>query len=279
MPSDLEGSLDVAPLLIAVAPNGARRTHKDHSNLPITPLELAKTAENCCEAGASLIHLHVRDEANRHTLDPTRYRDAIKEIESAVGDRMIIQVTSEAAGVYCAAQQMSAILELQPRCVSLGLREIIKDETAIESGANFLLALNRRETLVQYILYNEQDIDWYLHLCEVGVIPARHKFLLLVLGRFENQTSRPSYLKDYLSALTTSEPWMVCAFGVNEQQVMKQAIALGGHARVGFENNIWMPDGCLAKSNEDLVSLTAESANNKGRGLANKKQALSLFSP
>ena len=85
-------------VLIAVAPNGARRSRKDHPALPVTLDELVETAAACARAGAAMIHLHIRDVYGEHSLDPVRYRHAITAIRERVGDNMLIQVSSEAAG-------------------------------------------------------------------------------------------------------------------------------------------------------------------------------------
>ena len=87
-------------VLIAVAPNGARRSRKDHPALPVTPDEIAETAAACAQAGAAMIHLHIRDERGEHSLDPVRYRQAITAVRKRVGDNMLIQVSSEAAGRF-----------------------------------------------------------------------------------------------------------------------------------------------------------------------------------
>jgi uncharacterized protein (DUF849 family) len=64
-------------LLVMVAPNGARRTKADHPHLPLTPAVIAREAELCAAAGATVLHVHVRDQDGRHSLDPTLYRAAI----------------------------------------------------------------------------------------------------------------------------------------------------------------------------------------------------------
>ena len=66
------------PFVVMCAPNGARRTKDDHPALPLTPAEIAAEAERCADAGAALLHLHVRDTAGRHSLSPELYREAIK---------------------------------------------------------------------------------------------------------------------------------------------------------------------------------------------------------
>ncbi len=267
---------DLNPLLIAVAPNGARRTQQDHPKLPISPKELAETAAHCCEAGASMLHLHVRDKEGVHSLSAGLYRTAIKEIEQAVGDQMLIQVTSEAASRYQTNEQMSAIRELAPRCVSLGLREIIKDEKGFEDGGKFLRHLLKDECLVQFILYSKEDINWYIRLCACGVIPTQNNLVLLVLGRHGKRQYQESDLQNYLDLFQKPQNWMVCAFGADESKVMHHAIKLGGHARVGFENNLWLPNGGLANDNAALVTITATQAQQQGRAISNVAEAIRL---
>ena len=155
-------------VLIAVAPNGARRSRKDHPALPVTPDELAETAAACAQAGAAMIHLHIRDEHGEHSLDPVRYRQAITAVRKRVGDSMLIQVSSEATGRFTVREQVAAMEELAPDCVSLGLREYIRDDASIEPGAGFLQRLYRSHALIQYILYSPDEVRWYEQLCEQG---------------------------------------------------------------------------------------------------------------
>lgn len=88
------------PVIVSVAPNGSSKTKRDHKNLPINPLELAVEAKNCQEAGASIMHLHVRNSEGKHTLDVSQYKEAIAAIKEVVGEKMVIQATSEATGIY-----------------------------------------------------------------------------------------------------------------------------------------------------------------------------------
>ncbi len=264
-------------MLIAVAPNGARRNKQHHPSLPVTPGELARTAAACLEAGASMIHLHVRDAEGRHSLDKAAYRRAIEAIEAAAGDRLLIQVTSEAAGIYSRAEQMDAVRRLAPRCVSLALREIVPDESAQDEAAEFLRDLRDAGTLIQYILYSPAEVGAYETLCERGVIPGQRHFLLFVLGRYSENDAGPEELPGYVDALRRESAWMACAFGRHEHRVMKRAAALGGHARVGFENNLFMPDGEVAPDNTALVRLAASAARQAGRSIATMADAVSLF--
>jgi 3-keto-5-aminohexanoate cleavage enzyme len=95
-------------VIVTVAPNGGRKTKADHPALPLTADELARTAAECLERGASMIHLHVRDKDGGHSLDPEAYRSVIARICEEVGDRLVLQITSESLGRYSPAEQRAA---------------------------------------------------------------------------------------------------------------------------------------------------------------------------
>src|SRR5262245_8845842 len=114
-------------VMIMVAPNGARRTKTDHPALPLTPTELAEEARACTAAGATAIHLHVRDREGRHTLDASRYREATAAIREATGPDFVIQITTESVGRFSARDQMSCVRALRPQSASIALREILNE--------------------------------------------------------------------------------------------------------------------------------------------------------
>ncbi len=265
-----------SPLLIAVAPNGARKTKDDHPNLPLTTAELIDTALRCLDAGAAMMHFHVRDQIGRHTLDPVFYEPVLKELEAAVGERMLLQVSSEAVDRYSSAQQIDCMKRLAPHCLSCGLHEIFDDPQDYSPGHEFCAQLHREGVLVQYILYSPAEVEWYEKLCDTGVIPGREHFLLFVLGRYGAIVSEKEELAAYVSALKGNNSWMVCGFGREEHGLMAQAAGLGGHCRVGFENNQELVDGSTVSDNATLVRLTAEMADEKGRIPADKLFAESL---
>ena len=271
-----------APLILAVAPNGARKTRADHPALPITPNELARTAAACAEAGASMIHLHVRDEAERHSLDVEAYRAATAAVRAAVGEAMIVQVTSEAVGRYDAGQQMAMVRALRPEAVSLAVRELIpqgtEDDPAREAAAaDFLAWLDGEGILAQFILYSSEDLERFDLLIDRGVVPGERRSVLYVLGRYSaGQRSDPSDLLPFLAARRRDHLWSLCAFGAKETACAVTAAGLGGHARVGFENNLLLPDGSRAPDNAALVAAVARGAAAIGRPLADAAEARRL---
>jgi len=257
------------PLIITVAPNGAYKQLSDHPAVPLTPATLASTAKACLDAGAAMLHMHIRDAQGRHSLDIEGYREAQRVVRQAVGEAMVIQITSEAAGVYQAPAQIAMVEALQPEAVSIGLREIDRPDIG-DAGLNgFFTRLAQRGTMVQVILYDVADLQRWQALHASGVVPEAPWFLLFVLGRYsQGQTSSPRDLLPFLAAHTGPEPWAVCAFGAAEHACVTAAAVFGGHARVGFENNLLCKDGQRAPDNTALVRQAAEAAQALGRPLA-----------
>jgi uncharacterized protein (DUF849 family) len=274
--------VDWAPMLLTVAPNGARKTHADHPAVPISPAQIAATAAAATQAGAAMIHLHVRDAAQKHSLDVGAYREAIAAVREAVGERMVIQVTSEAVGIYSAEQQMAMVRALEPEAVSLAIRELVP-EGGEDAAREFLAWLVGTGILPQYILYAPEDVERFGQLQAAGVIPPGPAFLLFVLGRYTpGQRSVPNDLLPYLTAIeawpeAAQLPWAICAFGPKETACVTAAATLGGHARVGFENNLYLPSGALARDNAELVAAGAAAARAIGRPLADAAAARRLM--
>ena len=108
-----------------------------------------------------------------------------------------------------------------------------------------------------------------------GVIPGGRPFLLYVLGRYTpGQKSVPADLLPFLAAAETLETdWAICAFGARECACALTAAALGGHVRVGFENNILLADGSVARDNAALAGQVASGAKLLGRSLAGAAEA------
>lgn len=268
MRDDQAASSLLPPVPIAVAPNGGRRTKADHPALPLTPAELAAVATACLAAGAAMIHVHVRDRDGRHLLDADAYRAATAAIRAAVGDGMVVQITSEALGLYAPAGQMAVVRETRPQAVSLALRELVPDAAGEPEFAAFLAWLKAERIAPQFILYDPAEALRLDALRRRGLLPWDEPPVLYVLGRYTaDQTSVPA---DLLPFLAPGQPafrrFMVCAFGRHEAACTALAGLLGGGLRVGFENNLRLPDGDLAGSNAELVSATCSVLSGAGIG-------------
>lgn len=266
------------PLLITVAPNGAYKQPQEHPAVPVTPQGLAQTAKACHDAGAAMLHLHIRDAQGRHSLDVAGYQEALRVVRAAVGPDMILQVTSEAAKVYQAPQQLAMVQALVPEALSVGLREIDQPEVGEAGLARFFGWLIEHRVMTQVILYDEQDLRRWQALRQQGVVPDGRWFLLFVLGRYTaGQRSTPQDLLPFVQNHRTGEPWAMCAFGAGEHACAATAAALGGHVRVGFENNLLLKTGEVARDNAQLVQQVVDVAAALGRPVATAQQAREWF--
>jgi len=189
---------------------------------------------------------------------------------------MLLQVSSEAAGIFQPDEQIEQMKRLAPHCLSCGLREFVKEQKDYDAGHAYFSEMHRAGALVQYILYSPADVEWYEMLCAEGVLPGKNHLLLFVMGRHGQDVGENFTLQSYVSALKQNNPWMACGFGLDEHKIMAQVAKLGGHGRVGFENNHQLPDGSPAPDNSSLVKLTAKLALSAGRLPANKLFAESL---
>ena len=252
---------DPRRVIVAVAPNGGRKTKADHPALPISPEELGRTAAECLAAGAAMIHLHVRDRDGLHVLDPEAYRAAIARICAAVGDGLVVQITSESLGRYSPAEQRAAILATNPEAVSLALRELAPHESGEKDFAQFLGRLKQMRVYPQFILYSPDEARRLEAMQKRGLIPFEAPAVLYVLGRFTLlRTASPSDLLPFVAPdMPRFASWSVCAFGRREAACVTAAALLGGHARVGYENNLALPSGERAPSNADLVAVVVQA--------------------
>lgn len=268
------------PFLIASAPNGAHKTKADLPSIPITPAELAKEAANCKAAGAAMMHLHVRDDDQKHSIDIGRYREMLTEVRASVGDDMLLQVTSEAVGMYSAQDQMAMIRGLVPEAVSIAVREIAPENADLNELRDFFAFMREADILPQFILYAPEDVIRFNQLVRDGVIPGEKQPVLYVLGRYTTgQVSDPKDLLPYLGTSPFVSEWMLCAFGAHENACALTAAGLGGHARIGFENNHLLVDRSGAVDNAALIVQAREGAYLMGRTVATGDQARKIMQP
>ena len=243
-------------IAIAVAPNGGRRTRTDHPAIPMTAGELARCAAECHDAGASMIHVHVRDAAGGHLLDAGAYREAITAIRSEVGDRLVIQITTESLGIYGPAEQSAVLKAVRPEAASLALRELAPDDRSEPAFAELLSWMDREDVIPQIILYDPTEAARLAGMINRGIVPWKDVPVLYVLGRYTTgQTAQPADLLPFLEPdMPRFGNWSICAFGRHEAACVTAGALLGGHVRIGFENNLLLPDGGPARSNAQLVA-------------------------
>lgn len=244
---------------LMVAPNGARRGKADHPGLPIELDEVVETAVACHKIGAGGIHMHVRDQDGRHSLDVGLYREALDAVESAVPG-FFVQVTSESAGVFGPEAQMKMIRDLRPKSVSLALSELMRSPNDKTTAKRFYAWAEDNGIRIHHIAYSPAELSHIFQCVDDGTLPGPELQLQLVLGSYAGTApSNPADIDGYqvmIDARQTdlSLDWMMCAFGASETACLVETARRGGKLRVGFENSLWNADGSLARDNAERVA-------------------------
>ena len=270
-----------APLIITVAAVGAELSRDQQPNLPITPEELAADAVACREAGASIYHLHVRDEAGNPTMDVETFRRAADAIAAATD--LIVQFTSGGA-VHDDAEARMAPLELQPEMATLTTGTVNFGDEVFSNPLPLIVRLYNR--------MRELGILPEFEIFDAGMIGAadrlyadhgaasgdsHHRHFDFVLGVPGGMPAWPDALDFLTSHIPTDSTWTATGIGSAHLPVTEKAIELGGHVRTGFEDVRWFARGELATSNAQLISRVAEMARAAGRPVAEPAQARALL--
>ena len=258
------------PVLLMAAPNGARRGKGLHPALPITIAETAAEAARCHAAGAAALHLHIRDDAGRHSLDAGRYREAMAAVaEAAPG--MAIQITTESAGLFGWDVQSACLNALAPEAASVALRDSL---AAPEREARALYHRAHEQGIgIQHILFAPGEGRGLRDAVARGLIPGTRHAVILVLGGYDPpRDGSAAEISPFLAALEGLEiDWMICCFGPEEPRAALAAMRAGGHARLGFENNIHLAGGRVAPNSAALIAEAAAAAH--GRRAATPAEA------
>lgn len=225
---------------ILVAPNGARRSKADHPVLPVSLKDTVETAVTCHAAGADGLHLHIRDSQGAHSLDAGLYLEALAELRHAA-PAMIVQITTEAAGVFDVPAQLACLARVRPSWASISVRVIAQSADLADRIYGTCVANGTR---VQHILYDTHDYAQLQRWQAEGTVRSDQTDMLFVLGRYlSGRSSQPADLATFLDVHSGPANWMLCAFGTGEHACLTHAAQHGGDLRVGFENSLHRQDG------------------------------------
>jgi uncharacterized protein (DUF849 family) len=246
-------------LVIMVAPNGARKTKDDHPRIPMTEGEIATEAGACFAAGAQALHLHVRDESGRHSLDPQLYLSATAAVRKAARAGLIVQITTEAVGHFTPDEQIKCVRAVRPEAVSIATKELVPDSAHEPAAAGLYSWTVQNKIALQHIIYSTGEFEYLLNLIARKIVPGQRHSVIFPLGRYaDNQQSDPAELVPFVKMVQENGgaqrfDWFACAFGASETEALIVAAGLGGHCRIGFENSFLNADGSRAACNVERL--------------------------
>lgn len=264
-------------LIITVAPVGAEVSKQDNPSLPLTALEIAEEAVRCEGKGASIIHLHVRDNQGKPTQNKQIFQAAIEEIKKRTN--LIIQPSTGGASWMTAEERLQPV-ELKPEMATLTTGTVNFGDEVFSNPPlvveTFAKKLVENGVKPEIEVFEAGMIQNALNLVKKGILkmPLHFDFVMGVPGGIPGT---PRHLLHLVETLPAGCTWTVAGIGRAELPLAVMAIMLGGHVRVGFEDNIYYSKGVLAKNNAELVERIARIAGELGRPIAAPDEARQIL--
>ena len=248
-------------LLITVAPTGAETTKADCPQLPTTLAELVETAQRCEAAGAAMVHVHIRDDQHRPTLDQHRLTETVAALRENTG--LVVQL-STGGSVHDPLDDRLRVLDAEPDSCSLTMGTTNFGDDVFLNPWPFVCDL--------YQLSQERKVVPEFELFDLGQVAALHRLLDkyglphggkvhadLVMGVPGGMPGTADALVAAVAALpaeTTS--WSATGIGRSTLAVALASLSKGGHLRVGMEDVLTLAKGVPVEHNEQLVTRAAE---------------------
>jgi len=266
-------------LIITAAICGAEVTKEHNPAVPYTVEEIGREALSAYKAGASLIHLHVREDDGTPTQCKERYAACIAEIERLCPDVIIQPSTGGAVGMT--NDERLQPIELNPEMATLdcGTCNFGGDDIFVNTEnmiKDFGKKMIDRGIKPECEVFDKGMIDMAIRLQKRGFIETPMHFNL-VLGVNGGISGEPRDLIFMQESLPAGSTFTVSGIGRYQFVVTPIAILLGGHVRVGFEDNIYISKGVLAKSNGELVEKVVRIAKEFGREIATPEEAREIL--
>ena len=264
-------------LIITAALTGAEVTRAQQPHLPITPDEIAEEAFKCYEAGASIVHIHARDAEGNPTQDAEVYRQIKEKIAEKCN---IIFQPSTGGAVWHTPEQRLQPVDLSPEMATLscgtcnfGPDVFMNSEEYIEK---FAVKMQEMGVKPEIEVFERGMIENAKALVKKGLVkaPLHVDFVLGVPGACPGT---PEDLMFMVNQLPEGWTWTVAGIGRSELPRAVMAIILGGHVRVGFEDNVYYSKGRLAISNAELVERIVRIAKEMGREVATPDEARKIL--
>jgi uncharacterized protein (DUF849 family) len=248
------------PAIITAAITGAVPTKADTPAVPVTPEEQVAAAVECFDAGATVCHVHVRDDDQRPSSDVERYRAVHDGIRSACPE-MIVQLSTGARGR--SIEERFACLELRPEMASLATGSVNFPDRIYDNPPGVVEAVSAR--MLDYKIKPEIEafdiamVYAAADLLKNGLLrdPVQVQLVMGIKNALPVRESLVDFFVRELAELMPSATWTCMGTGRYQLDANRWALARGGHVRTGLEDNIYYEKGRLASSNAELVARVA----------------------
>lgn len=283
----------MAETIITCAVTGNITTREHHPQLPVTPSEIARASIDAAAAGASIIHIHVRDPATGNpSMELQHYREVVRLIRAENQD-VLINLTTGPGGRFIPSEhdpkvaapgsslttpdkRVEHVVDLKPEICSLDFNTMYSGASVvINTPLNLELmakAIFNAGTKPEYEVFDSGDIHLVNDMMAKGKLPPESLFQI-VLGVKYGASATPETLLYMKSLLPKGAIWAAFGLGRMAFPIVAQAYLLGGHVRVGLEDNVYLEKGVLAPDNAALVEKAARIVRDLGGRIATPNEA------
>ena len=267
-------------LILTAAICGAEVTKEQNPAVPYTIDEIVREAKSAYDAGAAVIHVHVREDDGTPTQSKARFKEVLDAIYKVIPDVIIIPSTGGAVGMT--AEERLQPTELMPEMATLDCGTCNFGDDVFENTIPMMRAFGKRmienKIKPEYECFEMGHLDTILRLAQRGEVPGEPMQFNFVLGVFGCTPATADNLAWLVNNIPAGSTWTATGIGRHEFPLAAAAIGMGGHVRVGFEDNLYLSKGVLAKSNGELVAKAARIAHELGREIANPAEARQILS-
>lgn len=267
-------------LIITAAICGAEVTKEQNPAVPYTVEEIVREAKSAVDAGAAIVHLHVREDDGTPTQSKARFKECMDAIYKVCPDVIIIPSTGGAVGM--SAEERLQPTELMPEMATLDCGTCNFGDDVFENTMPMMRAFGKRmmenNIKPEYECFEMGHLDTVLNMARKGQVPGAPMQFNFVLGVPGCTPATAQNLAWLVNAIPAGSTWTATGIGRNAFTLAAAAIVMGGNVRVGFEDNLNLERGVLAKSNGELVAKIVRLANELGRPVATSAEAREILS-
>ena len=273
--------------IITAAVTGAWPTRQDNPALPVTPEEIAEDVYECWKAGAAVAHIHVRNDDGTPCTDFERYKETIDLIRAKKDCDICINITSSGGTLGSGSTEeddearIKPIRELLPEICSYDCGTMNwQNRTILENHPRFLETLGkeaqRLDIKPEIEIFDAGMIYTAEHYVKTGILKAPCHFQL-ILGASGGVKATVEDLIMLKSRIPEGSTWAAAGIGRGHVPIMMATIAMGGHLRVGLEDNVYYSKGVLAENNAQLVSRAKRLIEEAGYETATPEEARKIL--
>lgn len=268
------------PAIIAVAITGSQPTKAQNPAVPVTPGEQIESTHAAFEAGATLVHIHVRDDAGKSSSDATRFAEVQDGIRKHCPG-MIIQHSTGGRGRD--ATERGSCINLKPDMCSLATGSVNFPTVIYENPPQLIeemaAAMLRNEVKPECELFDLAMLYNAKTLLDKGLLkgPVHVQFVLGIANALPAREKVLDFMIGELTEIMPEATWTAAGIGRLQLEVNHWALQRGGHVRTGLEDNIFFEKGRLAASNAELVKRLADLCGTYDRHPASTTEARQLL--